>query len=205
MNTSNRPGLLPGALHRCTSALAITWRFDVVGAEHLASVRHAAAGFAFGLWHESLIPLLWLHRGEGITVLVSSHHDGGLLAHVASRWGYRVLRGSSTRGGLRGLRGLVRVLGTGAEVAVTPDGPRGPSRVAKPGVLRAAALSGRPILPIAAAASPAWRIRSWDRTLIPLPFARIFFKFGFRRLSRGFGSFTDRHMWSRSAKTIRTS
>ena len=154
-------------------ALAATWRIEVVGEEHLARVQAAPGAFVYAVWHRSLIPLVWWHRNRGITLLVSAHEDGSLLAEAARRWGYRLVRGSSGGGGLQALRSVVRTLHCGGAVAVTPDGPRGPHRVAKPGVLVAARLAGVPILPIAADASSIWSIGSWDQMLIPRPFARV--------------------------------
>lgn len=158
--------------------LAATWRIDVVGGEHLAATRRAGRGFVFALWHRTLLPLLWWHRRQGITLLVSRHADGELLARSAARLGYRLVRGSSTRGGAVALRALMRALDGGAAVAVTPDGPRGPVRVVKPGVLDAARRVRVPILPVAAGASSAWELGSWDRLVIPRPFARVRIAYG---------------------------
>lgn len=171
----SRPG---GRLARTLfAALARTWRVEVVGDEHLARAR-AQGAFVFALWHRTLVPLLWWHRAQEVTLLVSRHADGGLVADAAQALGYRVVRGSSTRGGAAGLRSLLRVLGRGRAAAVTPDGPRGPAGVVKPGVVAAARRSGAPILPVTAAADRAWRVRSWDGLAIPRPFARVRVAYG---------------------------
>jgi len=156
--------------------LAATWRFQVDGREHHDLA--ARGPFVYALWHHALLPLLWWHRHRGITLLVSRHRDGELLAAPATRLGYRLARGSSTRGGAGGLRALLRDLESGGVVAVTPDGPAGPARQVKPGVLRAAAAAGVPILPVTAVASPAWRLRTWDRLLVPRPFATVRVRYG---------------------------
>jgi lysophospholipid acyltransferase (LPLAT)-like uncharacterized protein len=154
------------------AALARTWRVEVEGIEHLAAAR-ARGAFVFALWHRTLLPLLWWHRAQDVTLLVSRHADGALVAGAAGRLGYRLARGSTTRGGAAGLRGLLRALRAGRPAAVTPDGPRGPAGVVKPGVVAAARRTGAPILPVTAAADRAWRARSWDGLAIPQPFARI--------------------------------
>ena len=84
--------------------------------------------FIFALWHGQLLPLLWHHREEGVLVLISEHRDGELVARTAQSLGYGLIRGSSTRGAERALISLVRELQAGHEVAITPDGPRGPAR-----------------------------------------------------------------------------
>lgn len=147
-------------------------------ARALESLREQRRPFIFSLWHGQLLPLLWHHRGEQIAVLISEHRDGELVARLARSLGYRLIRGSSTRGGERALLALVRDLRDGHEVAVTPDGPRGPAHRYAPGALVAAHRSGAPILPIAAHASSAWRLGSWDRFLIPKPFARVTVAYG---------------------------
>jgi lysophospholipid acyltransferase (LPLAT)-like uncharacterized protein len=153
-------------------ALARTWRVEVSGAEHLSAARGRGA-FVFALWHRTLLPLLWWHRAQDVTLLVSRHADGALVADAAGQLGYRVARGSSTRGGAAGLRALLRALAAGQAAAVTPDGPRGPAGIVKPGVLAAARQSGAPILPVTASADRAWRARSWDGLAVPKPFARV--------------------------------
>jgi hypothetical protein len=153
--------------------LATTWRIRVRGAEHLRALREARRPFVFVLWHSRILPLLFHHRREDVVLLISRHRDGGYLADLAERWGYRSVRGSTRRGGEVGLLGIVRALEGGAEVAVTPDGPRGPARRVQPGAVAAAQHAGVPLLPIGAQPSAAWWLRSWDRLCIPKPFAVV--------------------------------
>jgi lysophospholipid acyltransferase (LPLAT)-like uncharacterized protein len=154
-------------------ALASTWRYRVRNRSALDAVRANEKPFIFSLWHGHLLPLIWFHRGQGIRILVSEHRDGEIIATVAESLGYGTIRGSTTRGGERALLSLIRVLEEGMEVAVTPDGPRGPAWRYQPGALVAAARARVPILPIAAYADRAWRLRSWDRFIVPKPFATI--------------------------------
>lgn len=157
-------------------SLAATWRVEVHGDRHRAAI--AGGPFLFALWHHALLPLLWHHRQRGIALLISQHRDGELVARAAQDLGYRVIRGSSTRGGGAAFRGVLRMLDRGIPVAITPDGPRGPDRVVKPGIVRAAHLAGVPILPVSAEAGRAWRAASWDRLLIPQPLSRVRVAYG---------------------------
>jgi len=159
-------------------SIAHTWRFEIRNAAALESLRDQRRPFLFSLWHGQLLPLLWHHRRERIAVLISEHRDGELVARLARSLGYRLIRGSSTRGGERALLALVRDLRDGNEVAVTPDGPRGPAFSFAPGALIAAHRAGAPILPIAAHSESAWHLGSWDRFLIPKPFARVTVAYG---------------------------
>ena len=132
----------------------------------------------FLLWHEVLLPLLWQHRRQGVVIVVSEAREGQYLADLAASLGYLAVRGSSTRGGARALLGAVRELQEGRSVAFTPDGPRGPRRELKAGVVAAAQRGGGVILPIHAEADRGWRLHSWDRFLIPKPGARVTVTYG---------------------------
>jgi lysophospholipid acyltransferase (LPLAT)-like uncharacterized protein len=160
------------------AALATTWEYDISGAEHLRDLWPNGRPVVWALWHGDFLPLIWLHRNDDVTILVSRHRDGDHLAEVAGRWGYRVLRGSSTRGAVAGLLGLVRTLRGGGQVAVAADGPRGPQGLVKRGAVAAAFETGAPIVPVGAAAARAWRLRSWDGFLVPQPWARIKVAYG---------------------------
>ncbi len=164
------PTLIVGT---AAQAIAHTWRMEVIGDDRVARLRKGGTPIIFAVWHAHLLAPLWHRRGEGITLLVSAHADGGHLARAAQLWGYRAVRGSTTRGGVAGLRGIVRTLADGGDVAFTPDGPRGPARKAKPGTLAAALLGGAAIVPVGASASLEWRFRSWDRFAVPRPFSRV--------------------------------
>jgi lysophospholipid acyltransferase (LPLAT)-like uncharacterized protein len=158
-----------GLLH----VIGRTWRYRVKNAEALAKARASGRGFVFSLWHGHLLPLLWHHRDEGVVVLISEHKDGEMVARAATSLGFGLIRGSTTRGAGRALISMVRALESGVEIAITPDGPRGPARKFAPGALVAAQRSGSLILPVAMAADRAWRLKSWDGFLIPKPFARV--------------------------------
>ncbi len=160
------------------SLLARTWRMQVAHENHWLRLRDSGEPYLFVLWHEALLPLLWQHRRQGIAIVVSEARDGEYLAGFAETIGYRLVRGSSTRGAARALLGAVRVLKAGHPVAFTPDGPRGPRRELKPGVVAAAQRAGVRILPIHAEARRAWRFASWDRFMLPKPFARVRITYG---------------------------
>jgi lysophospholipid acyltransferase (LPLAT)-like uncharacterized protein len=155
------------------SALLRTTRAERSGSEHFERFRLAGSPVIFAFWHGQLLPLVHYHRHEGIVVLVSEHGDGEYIARIIERNGFGTVRGSSTRGGTRGLRRLVRAARAGHDLAITPDGPRGPRGVFKPGALMAAQMTGLPVIPLAVGSSSGWRLRSWDGFLVPRPFARL--------------------------------
>jgi lysophospholipid acyltransferase (LPLAT)-like uncharacterized protein len=148
----------------------------------------SGGGVIVASWHERLplIPALWVrarrrYPQRRVAALASRHRDGRFLGTVLGRFGVTMVHGSSDadpkgrrrdRGGAAGLRALLTALGEGAAVVITPDGPRGPRRVAAPGVAQLAAMAQVAVLP--AAAQLRWRItlRSWDQMVLPLPFGR---------------------------------
>jgi hypothetical protein len=154
-------------------ALFLTTRIERSGIENFQRFRRLGTPVIFVFWHGHLLPLVHVHRHEGIVVLVSEHDDGEYIARIIERRGFGTVRGSSTRGGTSGLRGLVRAAHAGRDLAITPDGPRGPPGSFKPGVLVAAQITGLPVVPIAVAASSAWSLSSWDGFLVPKPLATV--------------------------------
>ena len=158
--------------------LAMTWRMRVENDAAVRAAREAGQRVIFTLWHGELLPLLWYHRNQGIAVVISEHRDGEIIAQIAERLGYATVRGSSSRGASRALIGLMRALESGLDGAVTPDGPRGPAHVFAPGAAIASQRTGVPLLPVRASAARAWRLKSWDRFLVPKPFATVHVTYG---------------------------
>ena len=161
--------------------LGASWRVEVLGHDPRvpASPDAPTGPHLAALFHESLVVAAWLYRDQGYSAAVSRSRDGSLISSTLDWLGFaESARGSSSRGGSAALASLVRSLGAGTTVAVLVDGPRGPARIAKPGIAALARLSARPVQPVAVAASPALRLRSWDRSLVPLPFARVVCAYG---------------------------
>ncbi len=155
-------------------AMAATWRLRRLGPDvPQAAPFPAQAGCIYAFWHGQMLPVIAMHRGEPVAILISNHRDGERLAQVASRFGFQSIRGSSTRGGATALRAMHRALADGSRVVITPDGPRGPAKQFAPGVLIAAQRAGVPIVLAAASVDRQWQLGTWDRFVIPKPFARI--------------------------------
>lgn len=159
-------------------ALAHTWRIRYVNRAPLDALRAARRPIILSTWHGELLPQLWVHRRQNVTVLISEHGDGEIVARVARSLGYNTVRGSSSRGASRALLGMCRAVEAGADGAFTPDGPRGPAHTFAPGVLIVSQRTGAPVIPLGAAASRAWHLSSWDKFLIPKPFARVTIAYG---------------------------
>lgn len=159
-------------------SLSRSWRFNTVGEQRWQAVSADPRPYIFLLWHETILPLLWHHRGQGIAIVVSQGREGRYVGDYASSLGYHLLPGSSSRGGPRALLGAVRCLEEGIPVAITPDGPKGPRREIKPGVVQAAQRAGAQVIPLHAIAASAWQAGSWDRLAIPKPRTAVLVGYG---------------------------
>ncbi len=127
----------------------------------------------YAFWHRSLLACAYRFRNKGIAILISRSFDGELIARTVELLGFRAVRGSSSRGGAAGLRGMERAYREGLRCAITADGPRGPAMVAKPGAAQLAELVGASVGAFYALPERAWELRTWDRFLIPKPFSRV--------------------------------
>ena len=146
-------------------------RWEVFGKQNYDEAVRRGKSFIVTFWHREIFPAVWYWRKRGMVVMVSQNFDGEFIARVIHRHGYATARGSSSRGAARVLVEMVRTLRQGLEAAVTPDGPRGPRFVAKPGVVQLARLSGACILCFHIVPRSSWVFRkSWDQTEFPKPF-----------------------------------
>jgi lysophospholipid acyltransferase (LPLAT)-like uncharacterized protein len=161
------------------TSLLRTGRQEMIhGAEWERDILLAGEPAVYVLWHGRLLPCSFRYRDHGFATLISRNRDGDYITRMIEGWGYRVVRGSSSRGGTSALRSIVRLLREGTSVALTPDGPRGPRQKMKLGPLRAARIAGVPLVPVSAGATAAWYFGGWDRFLVPKPFTWIPVAFG---------------------------
>lgn len=153
--------------------LSLTLRLRVQGREYFEQLVAIGAGIVLTAWHGRILVPIFLHRRQGIVVLVSQHLDGEMIAQTLHRLGFRTIRGSSTRGGKEAFQQMVAALQQGKYCAVTPDGPKGPRHHFKPGTIYMAQQSGAYILPLTFAAEKRIRFNSWDRFILPKPFSKV--------------------------------
>jgi len=155
------------------NALGRTLRWRVDGMQHLDAIRAAGRQPVMAFWHGRILPATFYFRRRGIVVITSENFDGEWIARIIERFGYGTARGSTTRGGLKAMKQLVRDMEEGKPAGFTVDGPRGPARAAQPGAIWLAKATGNPVLPFHLEASRHWSLGSWDRTQIPKPFSTV--------------------------------
>jgi len=172
------PSVVPPLGYALITTLRRTMRIDYENREIIDGIRGSGSSYIVAFWHSRWLMMPYGHLSPRLSVISSTHRDGAMLGSILQRFGVDLSRGSSTHNGAAGLLSLVRKARLGFDLAITPDGPKGPSRKVKPGVISAAKLTGLAIVPVAFSAYPAFRIDSWDRTLIPKPFSCGVFRYG---------------------------
>ncbi|HVD95468.1 MAG TPA: lysophospholipid acyltransferase family protein [Candidatus Limnocylindria bacterium] len=139
--------------------------------------RPVTENYIGALWHNRLLIFPFVLRRffpqRHGAALISASRDGDLIADVVQRFGYDVIRGSSSRLGASAILQLTQVLASGRDVVITPDGPRGPAYELGPGIIFLAQKSGAAVLPMNLEYSRCWRLGSWDRFIVPRPFSKV--------------------------------
>jgi lysophospholipid acyltransferase (LPLAT)-like uncharacterized protein len=158
--------------------LGMTMRFEEVNPEVPASFREKGIPAIGAFWHGRLLMMPLAYKGKNLSFLVSAHRDGQIVAKALKRFGFHPILGSTSRKGFSGFREMVKAHRDGSDIAVVPDGPRGPRHRAQIGVIELAKLTGRPVIPFTFSASKRKILRTWDRFLIPCPFSRGVFIWG---------------------------
>jgi lysophospholipid acyltransferase (LPLAT)-like uncharacterized protein len=165
--------IIPPLAYMIICLLGVTLRFEDLSEPGAEPAYHTPPPLIYALWHRCLLACAWRFRNGPIYILVSQSFDGELIARTVQRLGFVAVRGSSSRDGAVGLRSLQRAYLAGNYCAITADGPRGPSQIAKPGVTQLAQNVNAPVGAIYLHPHRAWTLRSWDRFLIPKPFSRV--------------------------------
>ncbi len=162
--------------------LACTWRIKERGPKHVLQayvVSSVPKPCVFAHWHGDELVLIGYYANRNLAVLSSLSKDGTIMATTLELLGYQVFRGSSSKGGARGLIGLIRAVQSGSQAALAVDGPKGPIYEVKPGIVELAHRTERPIIPVRTRCDRAWFIpRAWNKSYLPKPFARIVVEYG---------------------------
>jgi lysophospholipid acyltransferase (LPLAT)-like uncharacterized protein len=154
-----------------------TCRIEIVGKENYLAAEKINPRIA-AFWHFAYPSVLYFYRDQGYLTIISRSRDGEFAARLVKSLGYNPFRGSPGKGGAAALKGIISAFRNGPGGGFVVDGSQGPAQVAQKGLLLLAMYSGCPIMPVSVAADRCWRFRSWDRTLLPKPFARVVFSWG---------------------------
>ncbi len=153
-------------------------RMRILGEEDYRKLRKQGKPVIFLVWHGRIFIVPYFFRRRGIMPLISPSKDGEIAAQIMSRWGYRIIRGSSSHALIRVWSEMKRELQSGGELIIVPDGPRGPNRKMKLGALRLAQETGAILVPFTFSTLRKKFLRSWDNFLIFYPFSRVVAMYG---------------------------
>lgn len=172
MKLKNR--ILFSIIYRIVTLYAGTWRYEVRNRHTYDKLISEGKRVVMAIWHDQLLPCTFFHRNEGMVTIASDSRDGDLITYALNKWGFRAARGSSTRGGVKAALKAVK-LSTEYNVpcAITVDGPKGPRHEVKPGAAFIAKKLDKVILIGLMSARHFKRFNSWDKFILPLPFAKI--------------------------------
>jgi hypothetical protein len=158
-----RHKLLSAGCNYGTSVLAYSYRWLSVRSPGAARILEAGQPVVYAVYHGNMVALMNLQPRDKVTILVSNSRDGEMIAQAAEGMGFKTARGSTGRGGVRGLLEMIDAGRAGQSLAMLVDGPKGPRHVVKPGVIKLAQVTGLPIIPLGISSRGAWWMRSWDR------------------------------------------
>ncbi len=151
-----------------------TNRWNISGKHHIAECLENNKSVIIASWHGYLLTTFMNHVSDGYYGLAGMHNDAELISRIGLRLGWRMLRGSSSDRGKEVFMEIIKTLKTpGNVVAITPDGPKGPAKIPKPGVVRAAQKTGAVIIPVIGQATRKWGFTNWDTFYVAKPFGRI--------------------------------
>ena len=156
----------------------VTSKTNWVGKDIVDEMIDRSEPFIICAWHNDIYFSTWLLKEMNLTALISSSKDGEYINKILSGFGFRAVRGSSTRGGIGAMKQLVLCLKDRNPVAITPDGPQGPIHQVQEGIIVLAKMTGVPIIPWRYESSSCWNLNSWDNHKIPKPFTKIRSVFG---------------------------
>lgn len=170
--------IVPSLAYCIIKLLSWSMRIKVVNGHILDEYRRRGKPAIGAFWHGRLLMMPTGYRGNKLTILISLHQDGELISRTANYFGFKSIRGSTTRGGFSAMREMLKASREGYDIAITPDGPRGPRYHVQNGIIELARRTGMAIIPLTFSSSRKKLFRSWDRFLFPYPFSRGVFIWG---------------------------
>lgn len=194
--------VLPPAGATLIRTLGRSMQIETRGHEHVDRLYREGQRVIIAFWHARQVMMPLTYRGTLAHILISQHQDGEMIARIVERFGFRAVRGSSTRGGVEALRELIRLGRSGVDLVVTPDGPKGPPQIAKMGVIQLARASRLPIIPLAFSCSKKKFLRVGIALWCRIP-GRAAFSCGDRPC--GFRRRAMQRSWKRNALSSRYS
>jgi len=156
-----------------------TNKYHTKGKQTIIDLNQNNQSVIISTWHSSLLSVFYNLRNFDVHALAGTHKDAELISQIALKWGWKMIRGSSKENGSIAYKGIIKTLNTrGSIVFITPDGPTGPPKIPKPGIVRAAQATSAAIIPTSVFATRRWGFTNWDTFYLEKPFGEIFIHYG---------------------------
>ena len=168
----------PSLAYWTIKALSSTMKFKEVHSETPRFFGEKGIPGIGAFWHGRLLMMPLVYKGKKLSFLVSPHRDGQIVGKALKRFGFHAILGSTNRKGFSAFKQMLKAIQGGSDIALTPDGPKGPRYQVQIGVIELAKLTGRPIVPVTFSASRRKMFKTWDQFLLPYPFSKGVFIWG---------------------------
>jgi len=153
--------------------------YDVRGRENYIRAKESGKSIIISLWHSQLLSVFYDLKDIKVYALAGTHKDAEIISQVALKWGWNMIRGSSKEDGAKAYKEILKILKSGQKILfITPDGPTGPAKVPKLGIIRAAKKTGTIIIPASTHSTRRWGFTNWDTFFLEKPFGKIYIKYG---------------------------
>jgi len=159
--------------------IGLTCRKRIIGENYIEELKKEGKNWIYLLWHNNIAIASWVLRKDHLVIMASASEDGGLATEMLQNFGFETVRGSSSKGGLKAMLSIVKLIKSGRSAALTPDGPRGPKYELQKGTIVIAQKTGVPLVPIDIQATGQWVLnKSWDQHKLPKPFSTLIISIG---------------------------
>jgi lysophospholipid acyltransferase (LPLAT)-like uncharacterized protein len=156
-----------------------TNKYHLTGKKNIQKIRSLGSSIIISTWHSNLLSVFYNLRNLDVHALAGTHNDAELISQVALKWGWKMIRGSSKEDGSKAYKGILKTLSKPKNILfITPDGPTGPAKKPKPGIIRAAQATQSAIIPTSVFSTRNWGFTNWDTFYLEKPFGEIFINYG---------------------------
>lgn len=179
MKKHKKSAVRTAAVSTILKLLYSTNKYHLTGKKNIQKVRSLGSSIIISTWHSNLLSVFYNLRNLDVHALAGTHNDAELISQVALKWGWKMIRGSSKEDGSKAYKGILKTLSKPKNILfITPDGPTGPAKKPKPGIIRAAQATQSAIIPTSVFSTKNWGFTNWDTFYLEKPFGEIFINYG---------------------------